>query len=191
MSHQGILVDKEFVDFFNLHNIWPPVEKGDAAFVHELIDYEGVDVNTKKKDEEWFIIHEAAQQNHLELLQVLLDCSADTEAQTDAGDTALTLATAKGWEEAVAALVQHGVQLDHINNDGFAAIHLAINDGNITIAKLLIDGYCDLNLETKTGEWALSMAVENNMMELVQHLVQAHADPNVRCWHDIVFSFMG
>lgn len=97
---------------------------GDTNRAEELIDA-GADVNAKDDTEQSaFLI--AASEGHLDLLRLALRSKADLASLDSFQGTALIRAAERGHALEVGELVQAGIDLDHVNNLGYQAIHEAV-----------------------------------------------------------------
>lgn len=113
-----------------------------AAFANlpritELIA-KGVDINAKNKDGVTALLL-AAQNGHLEVVNVLLEAKADPNIADADGDTALLLAVESGAAEVVQALLKAGASLQHKNTQGKTALMIANDNGLPTVIKILQD----------------------------------------------------
>lgn len=79
---------------------------------------------------------------------------------------------------AINALLQHGVDINQIDEYGFTPLIEAAIADNIEIAKLLLAQGADPNDQDATGNSALHWAAENNNIAMCRLLLKANANPN-------------
>ena len=103
-------------------------ERGDFDFVKNIVlqkesDYP-IEVNSKGFDE-WTALHFAAYEDHVNILDFLLEHSADVNAETRFGKTALHIASIRGNIESIIVLSKSGINLNHQDEEGNTALHIA------------------------------------------------------------------
>jgi uncharacterized protein len=76
------------------------------------------------------------------------------------GMTALLYAAREGHLNTARALVETGVNINHVNGDKFSALVLAAMNGHLELAKYLLDHGADPNLASDSGVTALYSAVD-------------------------------
>lgn len=97
------------------------------------------------------------------------------------GRTALMAAAWKGYLDIVEELISHGASLQTQDKFGRTPLIIAIENGNIEIAQLLIDKMSDLEAQTlSSGTTALLYATEVGQLSLVQHLIDKCANINAQ-----------
>lgn len=80
--------------------------------------------------------------------------------------------------DTLALLVRHGVDLNALGPDGFAPLHQAVMDGQLKIAKWLLQEGADVNRTANSGGTPLSMALAaTDDPNLVQLLTEYGAEP--------------
>ncbi|CAE7219228.1 ANKRD29 [Symbiodinium sp. CCMP2592] len=84
----------------------------------------------------------AAQQGHAEVVEVLLQCRAETGSANRRGETALLLAAQRGHKDAVRALLGAGAD-DLPRQDGATAVSLATQRDHLHVVLLLLDASTD------------------------------------------------
>ena len=127
----------------------------------QLLISKGVDVNTRDRDG----VHRtplrwAVQENHLSVIQTLLDNGAEIDAQDEDGDTPLIQASGEGWLEVVRLLLERGADVNFQNHGGSTALILAAAYDNADIVSLLLQHGADRNLKEEDGKTALDFACE-------------------------------
>jgi len=68
--------------------------------------------------------------------------------------------------------------INQTNDSGFTPLILACYRGNIEVANFLIDNVKDVNYKSREGTALSGLAVKYNK-ELVQHILEKNADPNI------------
>ena len=98
----------------------------------------------------------------------------------------LVVAAEKGKTQKVIHLISQGANVNHIDEYGWTALHLASQNGHINTVYALINVGAHINTTINIphdsdlhGRTALSCAVENGDIETVQLLIEHHANVNL------------
>ncbi|XP_043941478.1 KN motif and ankyrin repeat domain-containing protein 4 [Protopterus annectens] len=98
---------------------------------------------------------------------------------TQEGQTALLLATSHGRADMVKALISCGADVNLQDDDGTSALLCACEHGHLEIVKILLaQPECNIKLTNKSGEGALSIAV-NAAYEDITELLKVHSEQTV------------
>ena len=82
-------------------------------------------------------------------------------------------------ETVLRCLTDENIQIDQFNTNGFTALHLACDVGNLEIVNLLIDAGADLFIKSKTNnKSALQIANEIGHFEIAEFLISIGAQEN-------------
>jgi hypothetical protein len=93
----------------------------------------------------------------------------------------LLTAAANEADEAVSDLIDQGVDSNVRNGSGQTALHIAIQKGQIPMARLLLGrGGADINLRDNDDQTAIHLAAEKGNSETVDFLLRKGADVNVK-----------
>lgn len=109
---------------------------GEAALARILLQ-NGSNPNLKWNKMNLTHLMNAARNGHLEVLKLLLDYSAEINAQDDKGNTALHYATSEGFSRIVKTLVSEGANKDLKNIKGETPLDIAISSDHKEIADAL------------------------------------------------------
>lgn len=153
---------------------------------------QGIDGPAWQDNEGWAPLHLAAIGGHPLTLEALLhagrreydDGTTDAVLRQDSprSAAALLLATKADFVEIVRILVQAGVDINHQDDQGETALHIAARFGHDECARILLAGStihgCNTELPEKTYGWTplLIAAVDGNL-GVVELLIEAGADP--------------
>lgn len=113
-------------------------------------------------------LHNAAYNNHAEVVQFLLRRGADINACNKKNMTPLHLAVMRGHMPVVQELVQRTAHIDALNDTDCTPLHLAILYAHTPIAIYLIDRGADGMIENRFGENALLWARKHNNHEVIE-----------------------
>ncbi|KJV51374.1 ankyrin repeat domain-containing protein [Orientia tsutsugamushi] len=184
--------------------LYNAIKNNDLAELENLIA-DGCDINNEVYNTGLTALHLAVINDHVQIIQKLLDIGADITKEANDGFSALHLAIIKGNLDIVQKLLDTGqditgcavlhftiskggniqiiqklidavADINQKDNDGWSALHIAVNEGNIDVIKKLLDAGADIN--QKNGEWsALHIAIHDNNQNLIHYLLDAGADP--------------
>ncbi|KAE8995186.1 hypothetical protein PF011_g16430 [Phytophthora fragariae] len=115
----------------------------------------------------------AAQNGHVEVIQVLLQNSADVDAHDGDWDSALHEAVYSGQVEAARTLVEAslGANVNKRNRSGWTPLMGAAHRNFVVIMELLVWKGASLMLKTKDGRTALHIAAEEGHTEATRFLL--------------------
>ncbi|KAM7386074.1 hypothetical protein PAMA_008950 [Pampus argenteus] len=139
------------------------------------------------------LVH-AAQQGHLEVLRFLLKradwsctscCGQRGASRSQAVQQALIAAASMGHAEVVELLLNHGADVNVVDQQGRTALMTAASEGHMTTTQLLLDHGASLDQTDREGLTALSWACLKGQLPLVRELVDrgaatTHADRSGR-----------
>lgn len=123
-------------------------------------------------------LHRAIENGDEELAQSLIIPRPDIDWKNKKGDTALILATLKGYEAIVRLLIAAGAGVDVTGQYGCTALHWATKLGLLKIVCLLIDAKADKNLQTQNVPSPLNLAATAGHITIVRYLIVVGADVN-------------
>jgi len=115
--------------------------------------------------------------------EALLAAAAQANAATLAGDTALTLAAARGGAAVpvLQVLLAHGADLDHADRLGATALHrAAVASGGAAAVDLLLGAGADPDDETTDGLTPLMVAARSAHAQAMARLLAGGANANAR-----------
>ena len=130
-----------------------------------------------------FDLLDASERGNVRDIEQALTDGADAN-ETDAFEmTPLMIAAGAGRAKAVELLLNHGASIDASADLSGTALMRAASDGNTDVVRILLKRGASVNNLNRFGESALVRAIEcgDAPVEIVQMLLRAGADPNVRC----------
>ena len=155
---------------------------GDETQVRALID-EGDDVAAVDDDGDGVLRYAITSRNP-RIFEMLLERGADpdaigTSASGRAGFTILHAVAEIGWDEAIAALLRHGAQIDARGEGGITALMLASGAGRDSSVTLLADAGADIDAVDDDADSVLFYAASNGQKSAVNLLLDLGADPDL------------
>jgi ankyrin repeat protein/uncharacterized membrane protein YhaH (DUF805 family) len=142
----------------------------------------GVDINYKEKDDRTALAR-AIFQSHPEMVAFLVDQGASLTIKGPTIDTPLILAEEK--PEIIKILLPAGADPNEKNSyRGETVLHTAARNGNIEIAKLMLEAKADTNTLNRWNDTPLLTAVDNGNVEIIKLLVKNGADLEATKPHD-------
>ena len=122
----------------------------------------------------------AAWRNQTEVMKLLLDKGASSNARTPDGLTALHLAARLGREVIAETLISASVDLEvPTGSFGFTPLHYAAEGGFVHIIKLLVKQGAAVEKKTWDGDTALHLAAARGHFNVCQELLNAGIAINV------------
>lgn len=122
-------------------------------------------------------IHYAAQHNHLQAAEVLLnEGAADPNLATDARNTALHLAAEQGHEHMTALLLRNKADVTATTLSYWTALHWAACRGQRKVVELLLQAGAPVDAATELVETPLHLACANGHEETAVRLLNAGAN---------------
>jgi ankyrin repeat protein len=124
----------------------------------------------------------AAEEGHLQLVELLLDRGADVHSTDETGEDALKKACARWGNAGIASLLLERGASVHVTCElGRTALIEASSVGDEEMVKKLLDHRADVNHVTSDDETPLSFALVNGTTAVVKLLIEAGANVNWIC----------
>ena len=140
----------------------------------------GANVNAPEADGTSALLW-AAYQSSPELVQLLLKAGADVNAANSFGVTPLLQSARYGDAATMTVLLKAGADIKKAEREGETPLMAAARAGSVPAVKLLIDHGADVNArESLQDETALMWATSEGHLDVVDALLKAHADPNLK-----------
>ena len=139
------------------------------------------DTNVDAQDHDGLTaLHYAAEQEGLQIMELLLNAKADTTIQTyDTGDTAAHVAIFWRRLEALKLLLENGANPSAVNHEGRTLLHNAAESGILQGVELLLDAKADITIQDPVdGETAAHYAISSGKPAVLALLLQRGIDPN-------------
>lgn len=151
--------------------LYQSCEEGNIALV-KLRLKAGEDVNQRVRVEgaEWTPLMRASCEGNVELVELLLEFSAEPNLQVNSGLTALMLACKRGQSHVVGLLNEYGAQVDLTDEDGWSALMYASQNGHTDVVRLLYEYGARVDMQDSDGWTALMLASLNGYREVVHQL---------------------
>ncbi len=135
--------------------------KGCQQFILEIIRYTAETVCKKVPNIADRLLFWAAIREYYDIFAYLvLERKANVSLFDARGNSFLHRAAIKGRLGAVKFLCEHGVKIDHQNNEGRTALHEAAAAGKEEVVSYLVDRNCGVRFWDKQGHTALQLAEE-------------------------------
>lgn len=152
------------------------IENGDVELVKKLIAQRA---SLKARDIAGHTpLHIAAILEYPEIVKILAQAGADTEAQTyHHGLTPLHLGTSN--KEVIEELIKARANVNASDTEGYTPLYFAIDTGDEDPVKLLIDAGADVSVTTKYGETPLSYAQKFGYTSIANLIKSELAKPRV------------
>jgi len=160
--------------------------EGDKKKTIFMLLNNGADVNTQ--DESWLKtgrapIMYAVLQGDAALVQAFLANGARLDLKNKDGETALSLAKAKGLEYISQMLEKAETDGNKQLKNYRAALHPlfnAVKEGRLDHVKAMVSNGTDVNIRSSGGSTPLMLAADENRLDIVKFLLDNGADVNAR-----------
>lgn len=116
-----------------------------------------------------------AHNDHLDVVQELLNQGADMSVKDADGETALHFAAQNGHSEIVQLLLERGANIDGADNAGVTALSIAAQNGHCRAVEVLLDRGASVDLVDSDGDTALIVAAQYGHVGVVQALARSGA----------------
>lgn len=160
--------------------LYKVLERGDMPLVRKaLFTQAPVDMKSARDENGQTMLHKAAESRNLTMIVALLELSSAIEAPDVRGDTPLQYAVRTKKPEVVELLIARGANKDVRTEVGKTLLHLAVDNSDLSMAKLLVEKYhMDTNICDKDGIRPLHIAIMQGNEPLCAWLISV-ADVNV------------
>ena len=127
----------------------------------------------------------AAHQGDFAIVQELLKYKADVNVQCAAGETPLHLLSRSNSRhpnlslllaKVARLLLQHGANVNALENDRFTALHIAAQHGKVEVVRVLLEYGADVTAVGNHHLTALHLAARHGKVEVVRVLLDHGAD---------------
>ena len=117
--------------------------------------------------------------NTEEALRIIQTSGIDLDAVLNKdGNTALIIASQRGYLDIVKALIAAGADVNAASKDGNTALTVASSNGHLEVVKALIAKRADVNAADKDGNTALILASHAGHHDIMKALIAAGANVN-------------
>jgi ankyrin repeat protein len=150
-------------------NLHYAVHSADLVLINTIL-MTNPDINVRDPDMGRTVLHLAIALGHKDVVNRLLDASADQYAQTFNGLLPLQIAAIFGHEEVTVTLLQRSCNPNHRNRFGTTALYGAAANRRYSIARILLDFGADRNIESNEGHtasWAALAKGDSEMAHLL------------------------
>jgi len=122
------------------------------------------------------LMHVAARDGMLSLLNALLEKQADVDIATKSGLTPLAYACMHRQEACARLLMDHGAAVKSVDKNSFTPLHWAAASGHPVLIKLLVSKGADVNARQADGATAIHLAAYYGHTGAVEVLLESGAD---------------
>ena len=118
-------------------------------------------------------LHEAAQNNRIEVIHVLLEHGANAAAEDDQGRTPLNRAAAWGSVDVARVLLEHGANIAAEDNKGRTPLHVASDSysSKVEVVRVLLEHGANLAAEDNQGRTPFQIASANGYNNIINLLL--------------------
>jgi ankyrin repeat protein len=158
--------------------IYRAVMDGDAVGVARMLDENPELLSSECYAET--LLTQAAYDDHVGVVRVLLERGADVNRPNDSEDTALHLAALFGYEEVVSALLGSGADISRRDDAGWTVLMCACSSGSVAVVRrILRSGESGINERSEDGCTALWVACDRGNVDIIRALLLAGANHTI------------
>jgi ankyrin repeat protein len=146
-----------------------PVQNSSGMRIDEIFQ----SIEQDREDAVSYLLQKLQEQKPSEMSRIL--------NQVIEGDTALTQAAKSNNTNIVKLLTNSGADLEHKNEDGQRAIHIAAENGNVDILKALLEAKprADIAAKDKDEQQAIHIAAKNGNVDVLKALLEAKPSADI------------
>lgn len=149
-------------------------DKSIIEFVRFMLSV-GADPNRLARDRRGAMLHFAAWDGLIEIVQVLLDAGADVNLQDATGSTALNQAVFAGKKEVAMLLLERGADVNLKEDSGWTSLHWAVKSNDPKLINTVVKRGAKLNAKTDDGLTPLGIAIRDKHEKAEKLLRQLEA----------------
>lgn len=158
-------------------------EYGNKEAVKVLLE-NGADIELDATGKEMRAIHFASENNHSEILSLLIEYGAEKEAKDKYEKTPLHYAAMYNNVECAKILIDADVIIDEKGEDNWTALHYASKTHSLKVAKLLLKADADINAVTEGGLTSLHIASISAGVSIIKLLIKHNANLEIQTKYD-------
>jgi ankyrin repeat protein len=143
----------------------------------QLVSILGVALD-KANSNGYYLLHQAAIEGDIKLVEALLDIGMDKDLEDDEGCTPLHWAAELGHKALVEFLLQKGADPNRSTIQRHTPLHWAARSGNLEIVSLLLDRGADTYATTLNGSIPLHWAADSGKLAVVRLFLDKGVNPN-------------
>ena len=175
------LTETKTIPIAIVHRMHKIAQKGDTEAAQKYID-DGGDITVASTNGNTFL-HEATKFGHLKMARLLIENGADVNAisiQNGVVWSPLKIAVLDRYYDIATLLIEKGADINFKEQDNSNFLHRLAWDGDVRMARILLEGGIDVNAENNHGATALRIGVQENHLEFVQTIFETgEVDTNV------------
>lgn len=134
---------------------------------------------SKPKEEQVRLMFKYALEGNKKMLKFLFEnCDVDFTVVDADGNTPLMFAVKSGSREAVEYVLNHGAEVNYLNNLGITPMHLATRKNSETLVRVLLEAGAYVDIEDAYFQTPLFDAVQENNAQMIKYLYVNEADVN-------------
>lgn len=123
-------------------------------------------------------LKQALVSKNIDCLEILLS-RGFKPSNKDGELSPLMQAIQAGLNDAIVPLLNHGVDINYVNQKGNCALNLAIRTNDESLVKLLLDRGADAKFKGLSGSNAVHSACAKGNLNILKMVIEAGADPYV------------
>ncbi|XP_078663109.1 protein phosphatase 1 regulatory subunit 12A-like isoform X13 [Branchiostoma floridae x Branchiostoma belcheri] len=118
--------------------------------IHKFVEQQSIDLEAARREEERRMIEDANQWLNSRVIK--------EKKHSKSGASALHVAAAKGYIKVMQLLIQAGVPINAVDNDGWTPLHAAAHWGQKEACEVLAESMCNMGITNYAGQSPFDIA---------------------------------
>lgn len=153
--------------------LWKAIKDNDSSECRRLLDQSLLGEMTAQPNakglDDWTALHLAANTGSVDICELLLTAAqVEVDAKSTTHRTPLHISALCGFPDVLDMLLQHGADINAMDNDGYTALHLAASLGHFTTVQRLLNYDPDFTLTNRMEKTSYDLSATPEIKALFE-----------------------